>query len=337
MLVAMTLERHILTAQRNVPGATGTLTTLLYDIALAAKVISREATRKNILELLEQEPAQEPRAISLAKFADATLVQISQRSGRVGLIATEQHEQVIPVADSGEGAYVLVLDALDGVSPTDYTVSLGTIFSIYHPCSHNGELTQADCLQTGRNLVAAGYILYGSSTVMVYSVGRGMHGFTLDPGLGEFLLSHSDIQIPTPPRYYSLNHAHDDFWGPGMRRFARYLQGKDSTFPGGLSLRYTGSLVADFHRNLLAGGIFCYPADTVYPSGKMRLNFEANALAFLAEQAGGAASDGKQAILDLQPTKLNQRTPFFVGSKELVETAKRFLRLYNEEMGNSYR
>jgi fructose-1,6-bisphosphatase I len=164
---------------------------------------------------------------------------------------------------------------------------------------------------------------------MVYSIGQGVHGFTLDPGLGEFLLSHDDIRIPSPPRYYSVNHAHDDFWSPGMRRFVRYLQGKDSAFLRGLSLRYTGSLVADFHRNLLAGGIFLYPADTIYPNGKMRLNFEAGPLAFLAEQAGGAANDGTQAILDISPNSLHQRTPFFVGNKELVEMSIRFIELHD--------
>jgi fructose-1,6-bisphosphatase I len=325
----MTLERHILTAQRDHPEATGALTSLLYDLALAAKVIAREATRKNILELAEQEATHEPRARRLAEFADTALLQINQRSGRVGIIATEHHDQVIPAFGNGEGKYVLMLDPLDGVSHTDYTVSVGTIFGIFRRLSSESAPTEADCLQKGRNLVAAGYIVYGSSTVLVYSIGQGVHGFTLDPGLGEFLLSRDDIHIPSPPRYYSINHAHDDFWSPGMRRFVRYLQGKDSAFMGGLSLRYTGSLVADFHRNLLAGGIFCYPADTIYPNGKMRLNFEACPLAFLAEQAGGAANDGTQSILDIAPTTLHQRTPFFVGHKELVEMSVRFIELHD--------
>jgi fructose-1,6-bisphosphatase I len=172
---------------------------------------------------------------------------------------------------------------------------------------------------------------------MVYSSGQGVNEFTLDPGLGEFLLSHENIRLASPPRYYSLNHAHDDFWSAGMRRFARYLQGKDSTFPGGLSMRYTGSLVADFHRNLLSGGIFCYPADTIYPQGKMFLTYEANPLAFLAEQAGGLATDGHQRILDIQPTALHQRTPLFIGNRELVERLETFVRLYDDEMGDDYR
>ena len=334
MPMTMTLERHILTAQRDVPDATGALTALLYDIALAAKVIAREATRANILEL--QDTAREPRATHLAKFADATLVQFNQRANRVVAIATEQHQEIIPVPGNGAGEYVLVLDAMDGVSPTDYTVSVGTIFGIYRRLSHD-KVTQDDCLQPGRQLTAAGYIVYGSSTVMVYSAGRGVNAFTLDPGLGEFLLSHADIEIPSPPRYYSLNHAHDDFWSPGMRRFARFLQGKDSAFPGGLSLRYTGSLVAEFHRNLLAGGVFCYPADVIYPNGKMFLTFEANPLAFLAEQAGGSASNGTGPILDIQPAELHQRTPFFVGHQELVKTAEEFIYLHDITKGDDYR
>jgi fructose-1,6-bisphosphatase I len=329
MPTTMTLERHILTAQRDFPDATGTLTALLYDLALAAKVIAREATRKNILELIEPESDQEPRAERLAEFANTTLLQLNRRAGRVSAIATEHHEQIVPGSADGEGKYVLLLDPLDGVSPSDYTVSVGTIFGVYTRLSAGPEVTESDCLQKGRNLVAAGYILYGSSTVMVYSIGRGVYAFALDPGLGEFLLSHDQIQIPSPPRYYSVNHAHDDFWSPGMRRYVRYLQGKDSAFPGGLSLRYTGSLVADFHRNLLSGGIFCYPADTIYPNGKMRLTFEANPLAFLAEQAGGAATDGFQSILDLEPHTLHQRTPFFVGNGELVAMATRFIRLHD--------
>jgi len=330
MPTSMTLERHILTARRDFPAATGTLTSLLYDLALAAKVIAREATRKNILELLEQEHTKGPRAKRLAEFADTALLQLNQRAGRVSIIATEHHEQVIPVNGNSRAKYVLVLDPLDGVSPTDYTISVGTIFGIYERQSSGPTAIEADCLQKGRNLVAAGYILYGSSTVLVYSIGQGVYGFALDPGLGEFLLSHDQIRIPSPPRYYSINHAHDDFWSPGMRRFVRYLQGKDSAFLGGLSLRYTGSLVADFHRNLLAGGIFCYPADTLYPNGKMRLNFEANPLAFLAEQAGGAANNGSQAILDIEPRTLHQRTPFFIGNKELVEMSIRFIQLHDK-------
>ena len=332
MSTTMTLERHILTAQGDHPEATGTLTSLLYDLALAAKVVAREATRTNILEQSRDQSADIPRATRLAGFADVAIVQIMRRAGRVAVIASEHHDQIIPMPREHTSNYVLMLNPLDGVSPTDYTVSVGTIFGIFQRPDMDSAITEQDCLQQGRDLVAAGYILFGSSTVMVYSIGQGVHGFALDPGLGEFLLSHDKIRIPSPPRYYSINHAHDDFWSPGIRRFVRYLQGKDSAFRGGLSLRYTGSLVADFHRNLLAGGIFCYPADTIYPDGKMRLNFEANPLAFLVEQAGGAASNGSQSILDTLPSALHQRTPLFIGNKELVDMSGRFIQLHDTQL-----
>ena len=333
MPTVRTLEHHILTAQRKFADATGTLTALLYDLALAAKVVAREATRTHILE--RPDIPHEPRAARLARFAANTLVQLMGRTNRVGIIGIETEEHPIRLVERDERRYVLLLDPLDAVSPTDYTVSIGTIFGIYRP-RERGVFTEDDCLQPGRQLVAAGYILYGSSTAMVYSSGHGVSEFTLDPGLGEFLLSHENIQLPSPPRYYSLNHAHDDYWSAGMRRFARFLQGKDSLFPAGLSTRYTGSLVADFHRNLLSGGIFCYPADTIYPQGKMFLTYEANPLAFLVEQAGGMATDGHRPILDLQPTALHQRTPFFIGNRELVERLERFVRLYEDEVGDDY-
>ncbi len=334
MPTTITLERHILSAQRDHPEASGTLTSLLYDIALAGKVVAREATRTNILEMAEEKADRIPRAKKLAEFAEVAMVEIIRRAGRVAVIASEHHQDIIPVSGAPDGRYVLLLDPLDGVSPTDYTVSVGAIFSIYRRPDTSATVTEQDCLQKGRNLVAAGYVLFGSSTVMVYSIGQGVHGFALDPGLGEFLLSHDQIRIPSPPRYYSVNHAHDDFWSPGIRRFVRYLQGKDSAFRGGLSLRYTGSLVADFHRNLLAGGIFCYPADTIYPDGKMRLNFEANPLAFIAEQAGGAASSGSGPILDIEPTTLHQRTPFYIGNHELVNMSVRFITLHDSPPNN---
>jgi fructose-1,6-bisphosphatase I len=333
MPAARTLERHILVAQSKFPDATGTLTALLYDLALAAKVVAREATRTHILE--RPEAGREPRATRLARFAANTFVQLMERTNRVGIIGIETEENAIQLVERDDLRYVLVLDPLDAVSPTDYTVSIGTIFGIYQP-REKGSFDEGDCLQCGRNLVVAGYILYGSSTAMVYSSGQGVNEFTLDPGLGEFLLSHENIQLASPPRYYSLNHAHDDFWSAGMRRFARYLQGKDSAFPGGLSMRYTGSLVADFHRNLLSGGIFCYPADSIYPQGKMFLTYEANPLAFLAEQAGGLATDGHQRILDIQPTALHQRTPLFIGNRELVQRLETFIRLHDDEMGDDY-
>jgi fructose-1,6-bisphosphatase I len=210
---------------------------------------------------------------------------------------------------------------LDGSSNTDYSITLGTIFSILHRKSPEGTPgTLEDCLQPGRDVVAAGYIVYGPCTMMVYCAGTGVHGFTLDQTVGEFLLTHPDIRIPSEPRFYSVNHGYERYWSPGIRAFTDDLQERK------LSLRYVGSLVSDFHRNLMGGGIFYYPADSQKPQGKLRLLYEAVPLAYLAEHAGGAASDGTQPILDIQPSELHQRTPLYLGNRELVELAEAHLR-----------
>jgi fructose-1,6-bisphosphatase I len=188
-----------------------------------------------------------------------------------------------------------------------------------------------DFLQPGRDIIAAGYIIYGNSTIFVYSTGAGAHGFTLDSGVGEFLLSHPDIRIPERPKFYSVNQGYERYWSSGVRQFTDYVQGKTGDFNGGLSMRYVGSLVADFHRNLLAGGIFYYPADSKEPDkrhGKLRLLYECAPLAFIAEQAGGYASDGKKPILDMVPENLHQRTPLFIGNRALVEKAERYVGRY---------
>jgi fructose-1,6-bisphosphatase I len=238
----------------------------------------------------------------------------------------------MPIPDRfAPGKYVLVFDPLDGSSNIDYNVSVGTIFSIFHRQTQDGWGSIEDCLQKGRDLVAAGYIVYGSSTMLVYSTGHGVHGFTLDPSVGEFLLSHPNIRIPEKPEYYSANQGHLRYWSEGVRRYTEWLQGHDGSRKS-LSMRYVGSLVADFHRNLQAGGVFYYPADSKEsskPHGKLRLLYEASPLAFLAEQAGGYASDGHQPILDIQPSSLHQRIPLFIGNRDLVERAEAFIREYD--------
>jgi fructose-1,6-bisphosphatase I len=206
-------------------------------------------------------------------------------------------------------------------------VSVGTIFAIHRRKTKSGPGTLEDCLQPGRDLVAAGYVIYGSSTMMVYTTGRGVHGFTLDPRIGEFLLSHPNIRIPANAKYYSVNQGYERHWTPAVQKYTRWLQGEGNSFS--LSLRYIGSLVADFHRNLLTGGVFYYPADNKdpkKPGGKLRLLYEAAPLAFLAQQAGGYASDGERPILDIVPTSLHQRVPLFIGSRDLVEKAEEFAR-----------
>jgi fructose-1,6-bisphosphatase I len=240
-------------------------------------------------------------------------------------MASEEMPGIIPIPDEySTGRYVLLFDPLDGSSNIDYAVSIGTIFTIFRRRSPEGTRgTEADCLQPGKDLVAAGYILYGSSTIMVYSAGDGVHGFTLDQTVGEFLLTHPNIRFPQKSVYYSVNQGYERYWAREIQEYTSYLQTQN------LSLRYVGSLVADFHRNLLGGGIFYYPADTRDPSkphGKLRLLYEIAPLSFLAEQAGGAASDGQRRILDIEPSELHQRTPVFVGDKSLVELAESFIR-----------
>lgn len=330
-----TIERHILEQQLIHPEATGVLTNLLYDLALAGKIIASRTTRAGLAEILGstgEENVQGEEVQKLDQFAHRTIYRLNDHTGRLAVLASEEEADIIPIPDHFPvGKYVLIFDPLDGSSNIDYNVSIGTIFSIYHRKTQDGQGTIEDCLQKGRDLVAAGYIVYGSSTMLVYSTGQGVHGFTLDPSVGEFLLSHPYVRIPERPQYYSANQGYQKHWSEGVRRYTEWLQGHDGSRTA-LSLRYIGSLVADFHRNLLAGGVFYYPADTKDPSkphGKLRLLYEAIPLAFLAEQSGGYASDGRQPILDIQPTGLHQRSPLFIGNRELVEKAETFLREYD--------
>lgn len=329
-----TIERHIIEQQRSYPEATGVFSSLMYDVALAAKIIARETTRAGLVDILGQAGktnVQGEQQMKLDVFADETMVRMNSYTGRLAVMASEEEEDIIPIPEEyGIGKYVFVFDPLDGSSNIDVNVSIGTIFAIYRRISTEGPGTLEDCLQQGRHLAAAGYVIYGSSTMMVYTTGQGVHGFTLDPGVGEFLLSHPNIHMPAIPTYYSVNQGYERYWSTGVRRFTRWLQGMDQEAPREpLSGRYIGSMVADFHRNLLDGGIFYYPADTGKPGGKLRLVYEANPLAFIAEQAGGYASNGHCSILDVQPESLHQRTPLFIGNRELVEQAEEFISRYD--------
>jgi fructose-1,6-bisphosphatase I len=329
----ITIERFILEQQLILPEATGVLTNLLYDLALAGKIIASHTTRAGLVEILGstgEENIQGEEVQKLDKFADQTIYRLNDHTGRLAVMASEEHADIIHMPDRFPvGKYVLLYDPLDGSSNIDHNVSIGTVFSIYRRITHgDGWGTLEDCLQQGRELVAAGYFIYGASTMLVYSTGQGVHGFTLDPSVGEFLLSHPHLRIPEEAHYYSVNHGYHMYWSEGVRRYTEWLQGQDGSRKP-LSLRYVGSLVADFHRNLLSGGVFYYPADSKdpkLPHGKLRLLYEAIPLAFLAEQAGGYASDGRRAILDIQPTSLHERTPLFIGNRDLVEKAEAFIR-----------
>jgi fructose-1,6-bisphosphatase I len=330
----MTIERHVLEEQRSHPGATGALTNLLYDIALAGKVIASKTTRAGLAEILgraDEINVQGEEVMRLDRFADLTIYRLMDHTGRLAALASEENENFLQIPDKyPKGKYVLVYDPLDGSSNVDFNVPIGTIFGIYKRISEDGPGTLEDFLQPGRNLVASGYLAYGSSTMFVYTTGHGVHGFTLDPSVGEFLLSHPYIKTPAP-KYFSVNLGYQMYWSKGVQRYTQYLQGHEGGIKG-LSLRYIGTLVSDFHRNLLAGGVFYYPADTKdpkMPRGKLRLLYEAAPLALLAEQAGGYASDGRGPILDIIPESLHQRTPLYIGNRDLVEKVEELIRQHD--------
>lgn len=326
----VTIDQHILDIQAQHPEATGEFTSLLYDIALAAKIIAREVNRAglaDILGLAGQTNIQGEDVRKLDVFANDTMIRVNEIGGRVCGMASEEEEGIIP-ADP-EGKYVMLFDPLDGSSNIDYNVSIGTIFAIYRRQSSSGACCLEDFLQPGQELAAAGYVVYGSSTMMVYSTGNGVDGFTLDPSVGEFLLSHPNIRSPQP-KYYSVNHAYLPRWSRGVQEYIRWLQGRGEDAPK-LSERYIGSLVADFHRNLLAGGVFLYPGDSKRPQGKLRLLYEIAPLGFLAIQAGGYVSTGRQSALAVRPTSLHQRVPVFIGDRRLVLKAEEFIRRFDTE------
>ncbi len=331
-----TIERHILNAQESYPDATGALTSVLYDLALAGKIIASQIRRAGLVDVLGMTGdvnIQGEEVAKLDRIADETIFRLNDHTGRLAVMGSEEHQEILHIPDQyPTGKYVLLYDPLDGSSNIDFNVSTGTIFSIYRRISQAGRGTLEDILQKGSELVAAGYIIYGSSTMLVYTTGNGVHGFTLNPTMGEFLLSHPNIKIPEKPRFFSVNLGYQKYWTEGINRFTDYLQGKTPDHPA-LSLRYIGSLIADFHRNLLSGGVFYYPADIKDPEiteGKLRLMYEAIPMAFIADQAGGYGSDGRQAILNIEPVALHQHVPLFIGDRGLVEKAEEFIRTYDD-------
>lgn len=317
--VGITLDRFIKLKQSDFPFASGELSQLLRDIALAAKIVNRETNRAGLAHIggaFGQTNVQGEEQQKLDVIANIRFMRALSKGGEVCAIVSEEEDAVIDLQNNS-GKYVVAIDPLDGSSNIDVNISIGTIFSIYRRKSPTGSPIQLeDIMQPGREQVAAGYVLYGSSTMLVYTTGCGVNGFTYENSLGEFFLSHPDIQAPKTGHIYSINEGLQLEWEKGI---AAYIQNCKERK---MQSRYIGSLVADFHRNLLKGGIYLYPATQKNPSGKLRLLYEANALAFIIEQAGGKASDGKQRILDIQPESLHQRTPLLIGSAQLVEEAE---------------
>ena len=317
-----TIERFILDMEQRYPEATGELSNLLYDIALAAKIIAAAIRRAGLVDILGRAGVRNVQGEEQQKLdvlANETVKNCLKHTGRVCVMGSEEDQEIIPVpSEYPAGKYAVLFDPLDGSSNIDVNAAVGTIFSVYRRVSLDGRGTSADVLQPGCRQVAAGYVMYGSSTMLVYTTGQGVHGFTLDPTIGEFLLSHPRIVTPRVGIYYSVNESNFGKWDKATQLAVRGFKGD---LPGEMkpkNSRYIGSLVADFHRNLISGGVFLYPADTKNPRGKLRLLYEASPMAFIAEQAEGSATDGLNRILDVVPHDLHQRTPLVIGSREDV-------------------
>jgi len=328
----MTLERHIIEGERQHPEATGELSALLSNLALAAKVISREVNKAGLVDILGftgDENVHGEKVKKLDIYANDMMIKAMDHGGHLCAMASEEEEDIIHIPTKHRvGKYVILFDPLDGSSNIDANISIGTIFSIYKRLSQDGTPgTMEDCLQLGINQVAAGYVVYGSSTILVYTTGadHGVHGFTLDPSIGEFLLSHENITTPKKGKIYSINEGNYLYWHPGLKKYIKYLQEEDAATARPYSTRYIGSMVADIHRNMLYGGIFMYPADYRSPNGKLRLMYECNPMAMIIEAAGGRAIDGKKRIMEIVPTSLHQRTPIFIGCAEDVTTVEEFM------------
>lgn len=329
-----TLYRHIIEEERKIPSATGQLSDLLADIALACKLISLEVNRAglaDILGLAGKENVQGEEVKKLDVYANDLLTNTMKVGGHICAICSEEEETFIPLDDKFKDSetisnkYIVHFDPLDGSSNIDANISIGTIFSVYKRISKTGLGTLEDCLQKGTEQIAAGYCIYGSSTILVYTAGNGVHGFTLDPTAGEFILFHENIKIPKKSKTYSVNEGNYCKWDDKMKAYIDSLKVDDKSSGKPYSSRYVGSLVADFHRNLLYGGIFMYPSDKKNPNGKLRLMYEANPLSYIVEQAGGRSSNGKQRIIEIKPESLHQRVPLFIGSEDDVLEAEKFL------------
>jgi fructose-1,6-bisphosphatase I len=325
----MTLERHIVEGERLHPGATGEFSGLMHNLSLAVKLVWREVTKAGLVNILGQTDRKNKSGDVVKKldeFADETIYKAMDHGGHLCVMASEENEDILKIPENyPTGKYVLAYDPLDGSGNIEANVTVGTIFSVYKRISPSGGGTIEDLLQSGVKQVAAGYALFGSSMMFVYCTGNGVHGFTLDPTVGEFLLSHENIRIPKKGSIYSMNEGNFERWSPEMQKYCKWMKQEDKATGRPYSSRYIGSLVADVHRTLLYGGMYCYPGDAKNKDGKLRLVYENNPLAYIVEHAGGAATNGTQRILELQPKELHQKSPLFIGSQEEVRIAGEFL------------
>ncbi len=315
--IGTALDRFIKNNQDQFQYASGELSQLLRDIALASKVVNREINKAGLIDIMGAMGSQNTAGDQQQKLdvlANIRFTRALTKGGEAAALISEETESFVDLTNDGK--YIIAIDPLDGSSNIDVNVSIGTIFSIYRRKTKEGEpINDSDILQTGDEQVAAGYILYGSSTMLVYTTGHGVNGFTYEPTLGEYVLSHPDMKMPENGKIFSINEGSANSFSDSVKSYIQYC--KDNNY----TARYIGSLVADFHRNMLKGGIYIYPATAKDPNGKLRLMYECNALSFIAEQAGGMASDGKGRVMEIKPKDLHQRTPFYVGSKKMVERA----------------
>lgn len=321
----LTLDEFTIQQMRNFPQATGELSSLLRDMGLAAKRVNVEVNKAGLVDILGDAGSINVQGEDVKKldvFANNQFMGVLRHGISCAGIASEELDDFVAFDDpvSNNSKYVCLFDPLDGSGNIDVNVSIGTIFSVYRRVSKlGGAVTKEDFLQPGKNQVAAGYIVYGSSTMLVYATRRGVNGFTLDPSIGEFSLSHPDIKCPPAGKIYSVNHGNFFLYDEGVRDYITICQNKNKTNGGPYTQRYIGSMVADVHRNLIKGGIFMYPGTTDKPKGKLRLLYECNPFAFIMEKAGGIATDGKRRILDIDPVDLHQRTPLFIGSQKMMQ------------------
>jgi len=331
-----TLNQFIIERQAEFPEATGGFSRLLHHIGIAAKKVNREVNKAGLVDILGRTGAENIQGEEQQKldlYANETFLEELQASGECCGAASEENEDIILFERglSRRARYIVCMDPLDGSSNIDVNVSVGTIFSIYKRLSApGGPAEKADFLQPGSAIVAAGYVIYGSSTMLVYSSGSGVYGFTLDPSIGEFCLSHPSVRIPAEGKIYSINEGNYQKFPAGVKRYIKYCQQTEPHEGRPYTSRYIGSLVADFHRNMLKGGIYIYPETESHPHGKLRLQYECNPMAFLAEQAGGRATDGMRRILDLRPQDVHQRVPLYTGSTRMMERVAEFLRICAE-------
>jgi fructose-1,6-bisphosphatase I len=331
----ITLGQFIIAKQREFPYAKGELSRLLRDISIAAKIVGSEIRKAGMGDILGSSgeinvQGEEQKALDV--YANQQFIAALEMGGECCGIASEENEEIIPIDNdvSKDAKYVVCMDPLDGSSNIDVNVSIGTLFSIYRRVSENGPATKADFLQKGRMQVAAGYILYGSSTMLVYTTGHGVNAFTLVPAIGEFCLSHANIKTPNIGAYCSVNEANYVTFNEGVKKYIKHCQEEDPSTSRPYAFRYIGSLVGDFHRNLIKGGIYMYPSSAKQPGGKIRLTYECNPLAYIAEQAGGKATDGTRRILDIEPTDIHQRVPLYIGSAHMVDTLEDFMDRHND-------